>query len=335
MTVKIDAPSLHIMLGNGHIALGRDSLNHIDFTDISGEGHTSGRKIRNYIPYNEFFTISIIFSFEYMQIKINDEIRYFSKKEKYMTSKLFPALNNEGLEIKINCDKRSELVIKDFTITEFDNDVPEIIAGAEDLLPYTPAEEHVEKHSFDFCISGLSKELQDEIRQTNEYIMSLKPLKLKRKIDGRGVFCNIVYISEYGFSYNIHTQRNMAAHTMGWILYNTHREQQKYGGKRKRELTDKTLAKLAETSPEFAERMYNNLEECLGCACRGVPKTCNLDGCIICKKSFGLCPTLITYNGKKMSACHGRMAFKMTPSDFADAREVIDTINDIVAEEKL
>jgi len=274
----------------------------------------------------------MIFSFEYMQIKVNDDIRYFSKEEKYMKSKLFPAKNQEGLEVKISCDKRSELFIKDFTTTEYDNDVPEINILAENMPPYMPWAENVEKYNFDFCISKLSNEIRDEIKLTNDCILGLQPLKLKRKIQGRGIYCNITYISEYGFSYNIHTQNNMAAHTMGWIIYNTHREQEKYGGLRKRELTGETLEKLAETSPEFAQRMFDNLGECFGCACRlGVQNPCKLDGCVLCDKAYGNCPTLIQYNGKKKVACHGRMEFKMIPSDFADVRKVIGAINDLLS----
>jgi len=316
------------MLGNGLIGFGNDITSNTSFTDISGESRTSANqvgKIANHIPFNEYFTVSMVFSFEYMQIKINDEIRYISNKEQYMKSKSFPVLNQKGLEVKINCSKRSELVIKDFTITEYENDVPEAKITVEDIPSYKLHTENT-KNSFDFCISQLSKELQDEIKQTNDYVLGLQPLKLKRKIQGTGM----TYVSDYGFSYFIRTDGNSVVHSMQWILYNTHREQQKYGGKRKRELTNKTLDKLAETSPDFAERMFNNLEECFGCACHGVPKSCKFDGCVCCEKIWGLCPTLITYNGEKKAACHGRMAFNMLPSDFADVRKVIGTINEIL-----
>ena len=188
-----------------------------------------------------------------------------------------------------------------------------------------------DKINFDFSISELSKELQEEIKFTDGFIKQLKPLNLKRKIDKGDGFCRISYISDYGFAYHVHTDRSMAIHYMNWILYNTHREQEKYGGTRKRELTGETLKKFADESQEFANRMFDNLIECVGCACIGAHKSCKLDGCICCgKMPYGLCPTLIEFNGRKKSACHGKMEFIATPADFADARKVIEMINDII-----
>ena len=329
LTVKIDSPSLHIMLGGGRFSFGRDGR----FMDISGEPRIMSKPPQHprfYIPYGEYFTISMLFSFDVMQVKINDEIRYFSENEKYMKLKSFCDQNHDGLEIKITCDKNSELFIKDMTVTEYENDVPKSKIQKIDMSPYQPWTEKPEKYDFEYCISGLSKELQNEVKITNDYIMGLKPLKLKRKIDGIGLFGKISYISEFGLSYVIHIERNIAVHSIGWIIYNTVREREKYGGARKRELTGKTLEKLAEMSPEFAEQMWNNLAECFGCGCAGRPKPCDLDGCDHCKGSRDGCTTLIAYNGKKKAVCHGRMWFKMTPSDFADARKVIETINDIL-----
>ena len=332
LTVKIDSPSLHILLGDGRFSFGRDGR----FMDISGEPRISSKPPQHprfYIPYGEYFTISMLFDFNFMQVMVNDEIRYFSENERYMKLKSFRDQNHDGLEVKITCDKNSELFIKDMTVTEYENDVPKSKIQRANLPPYQPWTEKPEKYDFEYCISQLSKELQDEIRFTNEYMMSLKPLKLKRKIDGIGIFCGIGYISEYGFSYSINIERNIAVHSLGWIIYNTVREREKYGGARKRELTGKTLEKLAETSPEFAERMYDNLIECFGCGCAGRPKPCDLDGCVHCNGGRDGCTTLIEYNGKKKAIYHGRMWFKMTPSDFADARKVIGTINDILSVE--
>jgi hypothetical protein len=319
MTVKMDTPSLHFMLSDGHLTFGKDSLDHIDFTDISGEGHASARRFKNYIPYNEYFSISLIFGFSYMQVMIDGEIRYFSEKEKYMKSKTFLEKNKEGLEIKLTCDKRSKLWIRDFCVIEYENDIPECDTPTRNMLPPP----------------GLPEEVRNEIEATHDFIKNLKPLKLKRKIQNSDCNKNIVYISEYGFSYVIQTQHNSATHHMGWILYNTKREQEKYGGIRKRELTNETLIKLAETSPDFANLMYNNLTECnAACGCNDTtPKACNSDYCIHCEhKTNRYCSTLITYNGKKKAVCHGRMGFNMTSSDFADARKVIEAVNELLKE---
>ena len=329
LTVKIDSPSLHIMLGDGRLTFGREQ----QFLDISGESNVLTKPPQHprfYIPYSEYFTISILFDFNFMQVMVNDETRYFSENERYMKLKSFREKNNDGLEIKITCDKNSALFIKDMTVTEYENDIPKSKMQKIDMPPYQPWQEKPEKYDFEYCMSGLSKELQNEVKLTNNFIMNLKPLKFKRKIDGIGLFGKIGYVSEFGLSYVIYIERNVAVHSVGWIIYNTVREREKYGGARKRELTGKTLEKLAETSPEFAEQMWNNLAECFGCGCAGRAKPCKLDGCVHCNGGRDGCTTLIVYNGKKKAVCHGRMWFKMTPSDYADARKVIETLNDVL-----
>lgn len=334
LTVKINAPMLHIMLGGGLISFGMTSGGSINIRDISGEPHDSrGERLFNHIiPFNEYFIVSMLFDFDCMQIKINDEIRYYSENEKYMKSKAFLGQNQEGLELKITCHKGSELFIKNCTVTEYQNDVPAHKKPAGNIIPYHYFVDKTDKPDFEFCIAELSNELQNEIRLTNDFILKLKPLSLKRKIEGTGSrFCRMTYISDYGFAYHIHTEKNMANHYMNWILYNTRREQAKYGGTRKRELTVETLQRLSETSPEFAERMYDNLTECTGCACGGNSKPCGLDGCVHCgHKTDWFCSTLIEYNGRKKATCHGKMEFTATSSDFADARKVIEIINDIL-----
>jgi N-methylhydantoinase A len=73
------------------------------------------------------------------------------------------------------------------------------------------------------------------------------------------------------------------------------------------------LNKIAETSPEFADRMFLNLKECIAC-CRCAVKT------------------LYKFNGKKKLTCHGTMEFKMCVSDFEDVRGFINTVNELVNE---
>lgn len=98
---------------------------------------------------------------------------------------------------------------------------------------------------------------------------------------------------------------------MWWIMYFTHREQEKVSGLRKRQLISETLEKLAETSPSFADRMCANLRDCVNCGECGVK-------------------TAYEYRGKKKIACHGVMEFKMIPSEFADVRKVIEAVNEVL-----
>jgi ferredoxin len=72
-----------------------------------------------------------------------------------------------------------------------------------------------------------------------------------------------------------------------------------------------TLDKLAETSPDIAQRMFDNLEECIACG-----------QCAI--------KTRYTFQGKDKWTCHGRVGLKMSISDFEDARAFIRTVNELV-----
>jgi len=333
LTIRINAPELHVMLGGGLLSFGLISGG-TNMRDISGESHATGkgRYFNHLIPFGEFFTLRILYGLECMLIEVNGEPRYYSESERYMTSKAFPGLNGEGLEFRITCRRHSELAVKECAITEYDNGGPAWLRPETPVKPYAAFADKTTKPDLGYCVSGLNKDIKDEIMKTNESILKLTPLKLKRKIEGTGSrFCRITYISDYGFSYHVHTEANMAVHYMNWILYNTRREQVKYGGVRKRELTAETLVKLSETSPEFAARMYGNLIECDGCACVGLPKECGLDGCVMCgNKTYGLCSTLIAFGGDKKASCHGKMEFVATPSGFADARRVIETVNGIL-----
>jgi hypothetical protein len=321
------------MLGGGLLSFGVVSGG-TNMRDISGEPHTTGvgRYFNHIIPFGEWFTLSITYTFNYMSIEVNREIRYWSDKERYMKSKVFPERNREGLPFKLTCEKHSELWIKDCTITEYEDDAPNCVKPVENVPPFPLFFGKGDKVNFEYAISGLSHPLREEIKATDRYVLGLQPAGFKRKISKGGVFARITYITEYGFAYHIHTDNNMAVQYVNWILYNTRREQAKYGGTRKRELTAETLSRLGEADPDFAERMYANLAECVGCACMGRPKPCGLDGCIICEKKTGwyLCPTLISFGDKRMAACHGKMEFTATPSGFADARRVIGAVNELL-----
>ncbi|OPJ63785.1 hypothetical protein [Clostridium oryzae] len=92
LTVKIDSPAFYLFLGNGHINFGTPWSDNRRIDDIIEPNHKN-RFFHNHIPMNEFVDISVIYDFKAMQIFISGEERFYSKKEKYMKSKLLKELN--------------------------------------------------------------------------------------------------------------------------------------------------------------------------------------------------------------------------------------------------
>ncbi|HEX3043423.1 MAG TPA: hypothetical protein VHY08_01610 [Bacillota bacterium] len=68
-----------------------------------------------------------------------------------------------------------------------------------------------------------------------------------------------------------------------------------------------TLNKLGKTSADFAERMFQNLRECIS-------------------------ENTIRVSWHKEVSCHGIMEFKMRLSDFEDVRMFINAVNELLIE---
>jgi hypothetical protein len=242
-----------------------------------------------------------------MQVLINGEERFYSEKEKYMKSKQLKEFNDKGFAFKLASTKCTKLVIKSLNITEYD-DTSEIIHSDTNMPKPLIINEAVgidQKPTFENCISLLPKELQDEIKKTDNFLRSLKPMKFKRQIEKHGN--KITYLaSDYGFSYGLYPSNDVMYHSLGWYIITSSKPELWH---RKADLMEITLNKLSETSPEFAEKMFFNLKECVACYphCRA--------------------KTLYEFKNKKKVACHGLMEFKMCASDFEDVRTFINTIN--------
>jgi hypothetical protein len=311
MTVKIDAPGLYILLGKGHINFGTLWSDNRRIDDIA----TPARKTMNYhnhIDMNKFVDISLLYDFKEMQITINGEERYYSKKERYMKFPEFSEMNEDGFELKIACDKLVNLCIKSFSITEYndscgiihsDVELPAAITKNEILVPG-------EKPNFDKCISLLPAYIQSEVIKTDEYLKSLRLLKFKRQLEKNGN--KITYVaSSYGFSYAIYLSNDIFDHSLQWYLITKGKPETWH---RKADMMEETLNKLANKSPDFAERMFYNLDDCVGCY-----KNC-------------LAKTQYQLNDKYKQVCHGKLKFTMNTSGFEDVRTFIKEINNLVEE---
>jgi hypothetical protein len=310
LTIKIDSPGLYLLLGNGHINFGTPWSDNRRIADII-QPNLKPNFFHNHIPMNEFVYISVIYDFKAMQILVNNEERFYSVKEKYMKSELLKDFNDAGFKLKIACTKRADLVIKSLSITEFDGsaDITHMNIPLPNPLIINTAITAGQKPELKTCISLLPKDIQNEINKIDTFLRSLKPMKFKRQVEKHGH--KITYLaSEYGFSYAIHPSNDVLRHSLNWYVITSGKPELWH---RKADLMEVTLAKLAETSPEFAERMFLNLAECVGC-CQCMAKT----------------PYI--FKDKKKLTCHGRMEFKMCAADFDDVRTFINTINKLLSE---
>ncbi len=312
MSVKISAPGLYLLIGEGHINFGTLWSDNRRIDDIVDPTRKT-MNYHNHINMNEFTDISILYDRKEMQILINGEERYHSKKERYMKSPTFNKMNDEGFEIKIVCDKLVETCIKSLTITEYEDTCNIVSSELEMPIAITKNEAIAigEKPTFEKCISLLPDNIQKEIIKNDEYLRSLKPLKFKRQIEKNGN--KISYVaSEYSLSYAIYLSNDIFDHSLQWYLITNGKPETWH---RKADRMEEVLNSLEEKSPDFAERMFNHLDDCVGCYTHCLAKT---------PYQF--------HEGKKI-ACHGKLKFRMSISGFEDMLVFVNEINQLVQKE--
>jgi hypothetical protein len=313
MTVRLDYPSLYLFVGGGHITFAtprRDNRKIEDIAKPSGKPNQDGRFYDNSLPYGELTDISVTYGFDEMQIIINGEERFYSRKQAYMKAKDLSALNEEGFTIGLAVAKLSALGIKTIKMTEYDGKAP-VVRGAFEEIPHS-AEAEKAKPDFEGVILGLPPEIKGEIVETDKFLTALRPMKFKRAVDKNG--SKISYVaSDFGVSYAFNISGLESSQNLGWYIVT--------GGKpetwhRKADFMEKTLAFISETDPALAGRMFYALSDCVGCFGGGC-----------------LGATLYSFNGEKKAACHGRITLRMCREDFEDAREFIRHINALMETE--
>lgn len=311
ITAKIDAPGLYILFGKGHVNFGTLWSDNRRIDDIVNPA----RKImfyHNRVDMDKMTNISVLYDMNEMQILIDGEERYYSKNERYMKASLFKDMNAEGFEFKIACDKLVNTYIKSVCITQYSDTCGIVHSGVE--LPAAIKKNEAitpgEKPSFEKCISLLPAAIQSEIYGIDEYLKSLKLLKFKRQLEKNGN--KITYVaSDYGFSYAIYLSNELFDHSLQWYLITNGTPDTWH---RKADRMEEILYRLSATSPEFAERMFNNLDDCVGCY-----KNC-------------LARTRYVFCNKQKMACHGKLKFQMNTSGFEDVRTFLHEIDELAKE---
>ncbi len=310
ITAKIDAPGLYVLLGKGHVNFGTLWSDNRRIDDIAAP---AGKTVyyHNRMNLDEFSNISLLYDLKEMQIIIDGEERYYSKKERYMKSTAFNEMNKDGFQLKIACDKLVNLCIKSVAITEYSHTCGIVHQEAEPPAAVTKNIdlEPGEKPAFEKCISFLPAHIRDEIFKTDEYLRTLRPLKFKRQIEKNGN--KITYIAaDYGLSYAIYLSNDIFDHSLQWYVITNGKPETWH---RKADMMEETLNSLVHTAPEFAERMFFNLDDCVGCY-----KNC-------------LVRTRYRLYDKHKAVCHGKLKFKMSTSGFKDVHTFISEVNNILS----
>jgi hypothetical protein len=312
---KMDVPSMYMILGKGHVTFGTTFLDNRRIGDIVEPDPKKVFAFDNRLEMETFYDLSVIYDLKFMQVLVNGEEKFYSKKEKYIKSAMTGELNNEGFELKIAASKNSCLTIVSIIVTEFENDELAHLRSGVDTDTKSGVCLSIDKKvksTFEECISELTPELQKEIKETNDYLLNRKNLKIKRKIEGTNLACKINYVSTHGFSYAIHISGNIADHFFWWYMVSNYAYENKYMG-RKNDLTIETLKKVSEKSPDIAERLFSYYDECNGCT----------ENCSTTR-------TIYEYLGKKKTICHGKMVMNMNVSTFQDLKFMFSVLNEII-----
>lgn len=313
ITAQIDEPGLYLLVGKGRINFGTMCSDNRRMDDIV----KPTRKVlfyHNQMPMEEFTDISVTYDLKEIQILIQGEERYYSQKEKYMKAAEFREMNETGFTIKIACDKFVNLLIKSVTVTEYEEDC-EITRQGKEIPPAITTNQWGvpgEKLTFEACIARLPEEIQKSIISIENYLKSNKSLKFKRIIEKNGN--KITYVaSDYGFSYSIYLGNELFKHSLQWYLITNGKPETWH---RKADLMEETLHSLQVRNQEFAQRMFNDLEECVGCYSNCLAKT---------RYSFG---------DRQKYVCHGKLFFQMNKVGFDDVCAFVDEISQVVQKEE-
>jgi len=310
MTFTLDYPAFLLLVGNGHITFASPWQDNRKIEDIiipTGKPNQDLYSYDNYLPYNEDTYISVTYNHDEMQIIINDEERFYSRKQVYMKAKNksdVSMANQEGLDIKLAVSKRSTLTIKSITVTESSDNIPVKRGEFKEYTP--PTERERPKHTFDSIIANMPENIAEKTLEIDNFLKSLRPMKFKRSVDKNGV--KISYVaSDFGISYTLYVSGAQTFHSFGWYIVCDGKPDTWHV---KADFMDETLSEIAQTDPALAERIFYAISDCINCC-----------------GSKCICKRLYTFNEQKRLACHGRVMLHMCDDDINDVQEFFTYLN--------
>ncbi|MCL2546965.1 MAG: hypothetical protein FWE06_07215 [Oscillospiraceae bacterium] len=286
---------LTLLVGCGMVYFNGGHTSATDFL-VPAKGSSVGdAKLTSFVAYNDmplrdFADISVFVGRKMLWATVNGQICFASDKMPYME-----LLDDQTVDIAISGGTHTMLTISTLTITEYENDEPEIPV----VLANLP-----EISSFEMYINGLPPEVHDELRKTDEFLLNdmKKSLKLRRSIDKGG---HLLYQSPCGFHYRIREFGVHNCHETHWVK-----------SANKPDFTSEALNKLAETSPDLANEMFARLLVCTPHA-----RDCGRR-------------TSVSFNGQTRQVCAGRIELEMLPERFDDVRKYIAVVGEVVTQKQ-
>lgn len=296
LRVSIDTPEFLLLVGDGHVSFGSPWMENRRIEDILTPAGKP-RIFDNRIPFDEFVELSVFYGTDGMEIRIGGDVRYASTKERYMR-----AAGDSGLSIGLTCTKRADLRIRSLEITEYEGDAPAVRAA--EMSPPSPRPESL-RPGFEACVAGLPPRIIAEIVRTDAFLKVLPYLKFKRTVDKSGN--KITYVeSKRGVSYTLYLSGSVMHHSIQFYIV-TNCEPEKWH--RKSNSMEALLAAMETDAPALADRIFKNLNECVGC------------------RAHCLAKTPYAHRSKTKLTCHGQAVFKMCPADFQDVRDFFHHLN--------
>jgi hypothetical protein len=308
MTVRLDYPSFFLFVGGGHISFASPWQDNRKIEDIairSGKPNQDHASYNNSLPYGKYAEISVTYNLNEIQILIDGDERFYSRRQAYVRAKNLGDLNAEGFELGLAVTKLSLLSIKSLTVTEYDGQAP-VARGVFEIQNPRPAAEERAKPTFESVIAGIPLETRFRVIETDIFLKSLKPMKFRRIVDKNGG--KISYVaSDFGISYAVNVSGAESMQNFGWYIV-TNGKPETWG--RKADNMEETLAEIAKTDAPLAERIFYALNDCVGCY-----------------GSRCLAKTPYSFNGHKRLACHGRVVMHLGEDGARDAREFFRHLN--------
>ena len=155
--------------------------------------------------------------------------------------------------------------------------------------------------------------MKQELLSLNDFLMSQKDLKIKRKIEGDHSGCKITYTSSLGFSYALLISDELLEHFFWWYMVSNYKYNGQYMG-RKNDFTNEMLNLADHLSPETAFRLVRCFNLCVSCT----------NGC--------KARTAYEFRGEKFTTCHGKLCFGMDLQVFPDIRFLFDVLRQVLAQ---
>jgi len=253
----------------------------------------------NDIPTEEYVDMSVMFGNEIMWVAVNGQFCFSSDKMPYMRLMHENAALDQirdGFNISICGGTATRLSIKSFTVTEYENDEPDIPAELSDLP---------ELSGFELFVKGLPLAIQDEMFIMDYFLMNemKSSMRFRKSLSKRkiGSGQHLTYESSCGFRFEIKEYGAGLTFLTCWVKT-----------PKKPDYTNEIILKLAESSSAFAEKIFNQI---VGCSAH----------------SRG-CARMVIYEfmGTAKQSCCGRMNIIMDSSGFDDLRRFITAASEVV-----